>query len=35
MSWEGFSLLLVLLDLWRRWIGFDFDLGIGCFVLGK
>jgi hypothetical protein len=31
MSWEGFALLLGLLDLWwrwRRWVGFSFDLGV-------
>jgi hypothetical protein len=30
VSWEAFGLLLVLLELWRRWwVGFDFDLGVG------
>jgi hypothetical protein len=32
VSWEGFGLLLVLLEMrrrWRRWVGFDFDLGDG------
>jgi hypothetical protein len=29
VSWEGFGLLLVFLDLWQRWWdGFGFDLGV-------
>jgi hypothetical protein len=38
MSWEGFGLLLVLLELWRRWrwwIGFGFDLGFLLFCVGQ
>jgi hypothetical protein len=32
MSWKGFDLLLVLLELrqrWRWWVGFGFDLRVG------
>jgi hypothetical protein len=32
VSWKGFNLLLVLLELrwrWRRWVGFGFNVGLG------